>query len=342
VNKNIAEALTLILAAATMNATYTLPMKIQRSWQWEHSWCAFSVLGIAVVPTIITVTSVPQLWSIYHSTPAAVLLAMTVFGFGWGVSQVFFGLSLPLVGVALAFTVSLSTSAASGAILPLLLQHPERIPTAQGAFVLAAIVLISIGVLFCGRAGIERERMSGKSEARTQGSGFVRGFIFSVLAGVLGSLLNLGLAYGDGIQEAAHLRGASSVMMSNAVWLPCVLAGFLPGVIYSLYVMKTHGVVGEFAANARWYYWPAAMLMGALWYGSILVYAFATIRLGDIGTAIGWPIFLAAIVVASNIVGTITGEWKLSFRGPFRTLSIGLVFLMLAIVILGVAGTMHT
>ena len=340
-DKNIAEALALILAAATMNATYTLPMRIQRHWRWEHSWCAFSVLGIAVVPTIITIASVPQLWSIYSATPAATLIAMALFGFGWGVSQVFFGLSLPLVGVALAFTVSLSTSAASGALLPLLLQHPERLHTSQGALVLASILFISVGVFFCGRAGMQRERIAGKVEGRTEG-GFVRGFIYSVLSGVLGSLLNLGLAYGGTIQEAAHSRGASSVMMSNAVWLPCVLAGFIPGVIYSLYVMKTHNAVGEFVVNSRWYYWPAAMLMGALWYGSILVYAFATIRLGDIGASIGWPIFLAAIVVASNIVGTLTGEWKLSFSGPFRTLSLGLIFLLLAILILGKAGTMQT
>jgi len=64
----VAEALLLILAAAVMNATYTLPMKLNRKWAWEHSWLAFSVLGVAVVPTLIAAITVPGLWSIYRET----------------------------------------------------------------------------------------------------------------------------------------------------------------------------------------------------------------------------------------------------------------------------------
>jgi L-rhamnose-H+ transport protein len=332
---SVAQALLLILAAAVMNATYTLPMKLNRKWSWEHSWLAFSVLGVVVVPTIIATLAVPGLWSIYRDASARTLLAMALFGAGWGVSLVFFGLAIPLVGVAIVFTIALSTSAASGSLLPLLTQHPDRLFTREGAVLLAGIVLIALGVAFCGRAGLERDRAKGSATGKQD---FVRGFLFAVISGVLGSLLNLGLAYGDGIQQAARARGASVAMSSNAVWLPCVYAGFVPGVFYCVYLMKKKSTMASFRTHAVWHYWLMAAFMGLLWYGSILLYSLSTTLLGALGPSIGWPLFLSSIVLISTIVGVLTREWVLSIRGPFRTLLIGLFLLIGAIGVLSEAG----
>jgi L-rhamnose-H+ transport protein len=332
---SIAETLLLILAAAVMNASYTLPMKFNRKWSWEHSWLAFSVLGVVVVPTIIAALTVPGLWSIYRQAPIGTLLAMALFGAGWGVSLVFFGLAIPLVGVAVVFTITLSTSAASGSLLPLLMQHPDRLFTMQGAVLFAGIVLIAIGVALCGKAGLERDRTKGTETGKQN---FVRGFLFALISGVLGSLLNLGLAYGDGIQQAARSRGASIAMSSNAVWLPCVYAGFVPGVFYCLYLMKKNSTLSVIRKHAAWYYWLMAASMGLLWYGSILLYSLSANRLGALGPSIGWPLFLSSIVLVSTIIGVLTGEWVPSLKGPFRTLLIGLVLLIGAIGMLSEAG----
>jgi len=338
---NILQSLLLILAAAVMNASYTLPMKLNRRWAWEHSWLAFSILGVAVVPTVIATLTVPGLWSIYREASRVTLLLMALFGAGWGVSLVFFGLSLPLVGVAIAFTISLSTSAASGALLPLLGQHPERLFKPQGAVLICGIILIVIGVAFCGRAGMQRDASKAETIGSSKGA-FTRGFLFALISGVLGSLLNLGLAYGSRIQDAARLRGANVVMTSNAVWLPCIYAGFIPGVVYCLYLMRRNATTSGMKTQAAWYYWVMAAFMGLLWYGSILLYSLSANKLGDLGTSIGWPLFLSSIVLVSTCIGVLTGEWSFSFRGPFRTLMIGLVFLVGAIGLLSEAGRMAT
>ena len=333
----VAEALLLILTAAVMNASYTLPMKLNRKWAWEHSWLAFSVLGVVVVPTLIAVLTVPDLFQIYRQVSTGTLLAMALFGAGWGVSLVFFGLAIPLVGVAIVFTISLSISAASGSLLPLFTQHPDRIFTLQGGVICIGIVLIAVGVALCGRAGMLRDRAK---PADTSKQNFIRGFLFALISGILGSLLNLGLAYGNDIQQLARNHGASSSMSSNAVWLPCLYAGFIPGVIYCLHLMKKNATTPAFRKEAVWYYWLMAMLMGSLWYGSILLYSLSASRLGPLGPAIGWPLFLSSIVVVSTVVGVLTGEWTPSFNNPFRTLVIGLAFLVAAITVLTKAGNL--
>jgi len=59
--------------------------------------------------------------AIIRKIPAATLMKMAVFGATWGVSLVLFGLSISIVGVAITFAVCLGTSAASGALIPLLI-----------------------------------------------------------------------------------------------------------------------------------------------------------------------------------------------------------------------------
>ena len=56
------------------------------------------------------------------------------------------GRAIQLAGVAVTFTVCLGTSAAFGALAPLIAQHPEQIATSRGAAMLA---LERLGVIPC-------------------------------------------------------------------------------------------------------------------------------------------------------------------------------------------------
>jgi L-rhamnose-H+ transport protein len=78
--------------------------------------------------------------------------------------------------------------------------------------------------------------------------------------------------------------------------------------------------------------------MGLLWFGSIILYSISTVKLGALGTSIGWPLFLASIVVASTIFGVITGEWALTGSRPIRTMVLGVSLLVVAISVLSYAG----
>lgn len=330
------QALVLVLIAAVMNAAYTLPMKLNKKWEWEHSWLAFSVMGVAVVPTLIALATIPMLWSTYSTISWGTLLAMALFGAGWGVSLVFFGLAIKRLGMAITFAVSLGTSAAVGALTPLVSQHASQLMTRQGKMILLGMVVILVGVAICGVAGRSRDAILGKDSTAPR-QNFWGGFLLAFISGILGSMLNLGLAFGGSIQRAAQQHGASQAMMSNAVWLPCLYAGFIPGVIYCLLMMRKKGNTSKLALPGTWYYWLAGASMGLFWYGSIVLYSISTLKLGDLGTSIGWPLFLACIVIASTAFGFLTGEWKNTGSKPTRTMITGVAFLVLAIGILSYA-----
>ena len=334
---NTVQAVLLVLCAAIMNAAYALPMKLNKKWEWEHSWFAFSILGVGVVPTIIALLTVPKLWSTYSLVSGGTLAAMVLFGASWGVSLVFFGLALTRLGLAITFAVCLGTSAAVGALTPLIAQHSNLIMTRQGGLIILGVVMIILGVALCGLAGKHREAALQQASATVR-HGFWWGYLLAFVSGILGSMLNLGLAYGGSIQRAAQQHGASLAMMSNAVWLPCLYAGFLPGAIYCYILMRKKNNVTELRLPGTWYYWFAAASMGFLWYGSIILYSISTVKLGALGPSIGWPLFLASIVVASTVFGALTGEWARTGTRPIRTMIVGVSFLLLAIAILSYAG----
>ena len=334
---NTVQAVLLVLFAALMNAAYALPMKLNKKWEWEHSWFAFSIFGVAVVPTVIALLTVPKLWSTYATVSGGTLTAMVLFGASWGVSLVFFGLALTRLGLAITFAVCLGTSAAVGALTPLIAQHSDQIMTRQGGLIFLGVLMIIVGVALCGLAGKHREAALQQASASIR-QGFWWGYLLAFVSGILGSMLNLGLAYGGSIQRAAQQNGASLAMMSNAVWLPCLYAGFLPGAIYCYILMRKKGNVSQLRLPGTWYYWFAAASMGLLWYGSIILYSISTVKLGALGTSIGWPLFLASIVVASTVFGALTGEWARTGTRPIRTMIVGVSFLVLAIAILSYAG----
>ena len=143
-------------------------------------------------------------------------------------------------------------------------------------------------------------------------------------------MLNSGLALGAPIQKNAQSLGASEAMMSNAVWLPCLYAGAIPGIIYCIYLMRRNGTTSQLVGESRWYYWLTPALMGLFWFGSIMCYSLASVKLGDLGPVIAWPLFLSAVVIASTIAGVITGEWRNSGRKALTWMWVGVGCLVAA------------
>jgi len=83
--------------------------------------------------------------------------------------------------------------------------------------------------------------------------------------------------------------------------------------------------------------WALAALMALFWFGSTVMYGVATVKLGELGTVLGWPLFMSLIVVTASIWGIVTGEWRNSGRQPLRIMSVGVAVLVLAIFVLSAA-----
>jgi L-rhamnose-H+ transport protein len=317
-----------------MNASFTLPMKYARRWAWENTWLAWTIFALLVLPSVVTFGTVPHLGEVYRSAAAHIVLEVVGFGAGWGVAQVFFGLAVDAIGIALTFSVVLGTSAAVGTLVPLLRLHPERLNTSAGHGLLAGIGLVLVGVLVCAVAGRQREQALQVQTGPRKNATF--GLLLALLCGFGASFVNFGLAFGAPLVQSAQSLGASALNASNAVWMPLMLAGAVPNLLYCFWLLGKNHTGNQFSPGGMGH-WGLAFVMAACWFGSTLLYGLATVKLGAWGPILGWPLFMSLIVITASVLGMVTGEWKSSGSAPLRVQWAGVALLVLAVFVLAAA-----
>lgn len=332
---DVTNGLVLLFAAGLMNASFALPMKYTRRWAWENTWLVWTVFALLVLPLLITWATVPRLPEVYESAAAEIVLEVIAFGAGWGVAQVFFGLAVDAIGIALTFSLVLGTAAAVGTLIPLIHLHPERLNTPAGHGILAGVALVLLGVAVCAVAGRRREKALAGNAASPKST--TLGLALAILAGLGGSFVNLGLSFGAPIAQTARSLGASPISASNAVWMPLMIAGAVPNLLYCLWLLTKNRSGDRFSAGGLMH-WVLACIMGCCWFFSTLLYGIATVELGTWGPILGWPLFMSAIVMTASFLGMFTGEWKNAGASPLRMQWMGVALLVVAIFTLAKAG----
>jgi L-rhamnose-H+ transport protein len=328
-NSAIAGILLLVIAGI-MNGSFTLPMKFTRQWAWENTWLVWTIWALVIFPPVMTVLTVPHLHAIYSAVPATVIITVAACGAGWGISQVFFGLAVDSVGIALAFSVILGISAAVGALVPLFQSRSHGAFAQRDIFVLAGIALIAIGVGICAVAGRRREAALGQKVDPGKAS-VMRGLLYCTISGVGSALVGIGLWLGGSIGAVAEKFGASTTWSPNAIWLPLMMAGGIPNLIYCIYLVNKNRTAGRFSKPGTGSYFILAGIMGVFWFGSTLMYGIAV---RPLGTAVAWPIFMSLIVIVASFLGVLTGEWREAGKRPLQIMYGGVAVLIVAIIVL--------
>jgi len=320
----------ILIVAGVTNASFTMPMKYARKWAWENTWLAWTVFALVVLPLAAALVTIPNLSMVYRSASPDIILEVCGFGAGWGVAQVFFGLAVDMIGITLAFSIVLGTSAAVGSLVPMVSLHRESLNRAAGYAVLGSIALILVGVMLCAAAGRMRERASSQSSSSQKRTS--RGLLLAILCGLCASLMNFGVAFGTPLIEVARSFGASELNAINVIWLPLLLAGAIPNVVYCAWLIKRNRSGSKYRMGRS--HWALAAVMAILWFGSTLLYGLAASQLGSWGPILGWPLFMSLIVISATMLGILTGEWKDGGAIPIRIQWTGVTVLVLAIFIL--------
>jgi L-rhamnose-H+ transport protein len=302
-----------------------LPLKRIRVWPWECTWLVFSLVSLVVVPCLIASLTVPGWPGLYSSLPFSGLLPSLLFGFGWGIAQVLFGISVVRLGMALAFTIIVGLGTVFGALVPLVVLHRGELTSGNSQTLIAGCGLMILGVILSGYAGKLREQ-----PARETDHGYTSGLMIAVLSGVLSSMLNLSLAFAGSITQAAVQHGAENSMAVFAVWPVALMGGLIPNLAYTLYLLRKNQSWKILAYPSRDVF--LSSLMGLLWIGAVAIYGLSTRYMGRLGDSAGWAIYQITMVLTANAAGIIAGEWKSATRRAYATLIVAVLILILATV----------
>ena len=332
--------LLLSLLSGSLLGTFAWPMKKMATWQWENIWIMYSIWGLILIPWIWAFLTVPNLLSIYEAAPLAVIVTVFLFGAGWGLSSIGFGISLNTLGIALGTAIVLGLINAIGTILPILILNPDAIVTRTGIFISIGVGIMLIGIVLSALAGLQKEKalqIVTKSDVNKRK--FTKGLVISILAGLLGAMFNFGLIAGKPLEVLAIENGASSLNAANATWCISLFGGFIITLIYCVYLIRKNNSWNYFKKSGTNKYWVLTFIMGVMWFGGIALYGTAVMNLGNLGASIGWPIIQSMAILSGNIAGIFSGEWKDSGKKPLRTMLLGLLFLVVGISVISYAGT---
>lgn len=321
----------LVLLAGLLQGSFILPMTLVKRWSWEHTWATFSLLGMLVFNWIITLLFVPNIFAVYAASPGRDLAILALFGLGWGVGAVLFGLGMDRLGMALGYPIIMGLIASLGALIPLLVFFPQTLLTTRGVILLAGTALVIFGIVLCSIAGSRRTPSEGKSTA-ARPNAFKIGLAIAILAGILSCLPNVGVAFGRNLVSAAESLGVSQAASGNTVWALLFTFGFVANITYCLYLMITRKTLAQYWNPETPRNLGLSALMALMWIGSFYLYGAGAAKLGRWGVVVGWPLFISLSIIVGNLWGLWRGEWRGAPAAARRLLNLGLLILIGAVI----------
>jgi L-rhamnose-H+ transport protein len=322
----------IVLIAGAIMGSVLVPVKLVRKWAWENTWLVFAACAYLISPWLVAYLTIPKLAAVYEHTGSTVTIVTCFLGLGWGFAVVLLGIAVDMVGLSISSALLYGSSVAFGSLGALCLIDPSKLLTAGGLRICSWDLVLLVGVLCCAQAGRQRDPPATHNRIRAR-----RGVTISLIAGVLSTLFNIVLAYGEPIRKSAIALGANPNLAANAIWSLAVSCGSLPSIVWSIRLLNRNSHWRLFRGAESGKNLSMSVGMGAAWIIGTVLYGVAATRLGRFGAAIGWPVYMSAIILTGIAWGWLLGEWKTAPRLSIRLLWAGVAAQILGIALLSLA-----
>ena len=341
---NLLLGMSFFLLAAACNGTMALPQKFVKAFAWENTWGAFYLFTMVVIPAAFALLFLKGGLATWQQAGIAQVVVPIAFGFLWGCGMTCFGLGIDALGISLGYAIIMGLSVLVGSVVPLLSQHTAEVFTAAGLLAIGGIATCTAGVAVCGRAGALRERshVAGDKNTRQRAGQFAKGLVICILAGILGSSINLAFCYSSEIVRlSAQEYGNSPPIATLSAWILVFWGGFLATGPYCAFLLTKNATWRNFTSEDAGFNLAMAGIMGILHFLILFFYGIGAYYLGDLGTSVGWAACLSCGLLIANLAGFMTGEWNDASRQSRRWLLTGLAVLVMGVCILGAANQMQ-
>lgn len=161
------------------SGSFYMPYKKVRGWAWESYWIIGGLFSWLIVPPLAAWLTVPHFFDIISATNGTAIFYTFLFGLLWGVGGLTYGLGVRYLGVSLGSSIILGLCMVFGALIPSIYYQffPEAgkdtigiiAGSKWGLTVLAGLIVCVIGIIFCGKAGMLKEKQLKSGESLAKG-----------------------------------------------------------------------------------------------------------------------------------------------------------------------------
>jgi len=344
------------------SASFYLPLKYVKKWSWESGWAIYSVVALLIGPWILAMLTIPNLFGIISEVSSASIFWPVLFGVGWGIGGLTWGLSIRFLGIGLgnAFPLGLTSAFSTiiGPFVPILIdpaKRPEGMGSAisvkaheifsgtSGSLTLLAVAISLVGIGFCGYAASLKDKDK-KSEGNAEsGKDFnlKKGMIVAVIAGVMSACFAFGEYAGNEMTSLTASQNPGSIWSYNPVYAVLLIGGFLFNFSYSIYLNFKNKTLKDYSSKES----PVmrnfilAGVAGLVWFSQFVFKGIGTTKIPENVSFITWGLLFTFVIVFSNVIGIIGKEWKGVKSKTMMVLLTGMGLLIGSAILSGIAST---
>lgn len=321
--------------AGLMLGLYALPEKFTKDFEFENTWSLFFMLTMFVVPVIASIGLINDFGQVFSSVPSDVLMKMAIASLLWGTGVMMWGKAINHIGLSLGFSLFIGTVILVGSILPFLV---DGLPGTNAFLtIMAGILVVLIGVIANGKAGLLREKDEGKKEGQQEQSSVLTGIMIAVVGGLLATGFSYANAVGrPPLHEASQAAGNAEWVTAVAVMFPIFISGGVFMAVYFAWQLSQKKLWTGFRTPAFAKNLGLTSIMAVFHYAASALFAYAAYLLGSAGNTVGYAIFNTACVATAIVSGIITKEWEHASSKARNYLYLGLGCMIVGIIIVAI------
>lgn len=322
------------------SGSFYLPYKKVSGWAWESYWLVGGIVSWVFAPMIMGSLTVHNLFGVLAKADHTTLLWTYMWGVLWGFGGLTFGLAMRYLGLSLGMAVTLGLCAVFGTVVPPLWlgTFPTLVQSASGQVILMGLVVCVMGIFVCGLAGIMKEKSLTDAQKKETIAEFDlrKGVLVAVFSGIMSACFSFGLTAGQPIAELARQNGTQELFMNNAILVVILLGGLTTNAVWCIYLNIKNKTYTDYLNPS----FPAlrnvifCSLAGFTWYLQFFFYGMGDSQMGAYRFS-GWTLHMAFIIAFSSFWGLYLHEWRGANKLTMRTVSLGILAVVLSTVIVG-------
>jgi L-rhamnose-H+ transport protein len=323
-----------------MSATFYVPYRGVKRWQWESYWLAGGVFSWLIAPWVLAALTAPDVFQVLAAAPRSCLAWTFFFGALWGLGGLTFGLTMRYLGLSLGNAIALGFCAVFGTLMPPIFsgEFDQIAHSYAGQIVLAGVAICLGGIVGSGLAGISKEHelpAEGKS-ASIREFNLVKGSLVAVFCGVMSASMSYGIAAGKPIAQLAIEHGTRPLWQNTPVFVVILAGGFVTNLVWCAVLHARNRSLGDYVDRAS----PLAAnyalvaLAGTIWYLQFMFYGMGTTQMGKYDFS-SWTLHMASIMIFGTVWGAALGEWRGTSRRTHALIGLGLATLVASTIVVG-------
>lgn len=335
------------------SGSFYIPYKKVKGWSWETYWLIGGLFSWLIVPPLAAWITIPDFSAIIAEADTSTIGYAYLFGLLWGIGGLTYGLGVRYLGVSLGSSIILGLCMVFGALIPAVYYQfnpglgKDTIrmltDTNWGRTVLLGLFVCILGIIWCGKAGMRKEKELGNQDTAANAEyKFGLGLFVSIVSGMLSACFNFGLEAGkpmanvaNELWKAANPGEGEFLFQNNVVYVVVLWGGLTTNLIWCLYLNFRNKTFGDYSAKSA----PVAKnlifcaLAGTTWFLQFFFYGMGESRLGNGPSS--WILHMAFIILVANAWGLILKEWQGVSKGTRQSVIAGILLIIISVLIVG-------